>query len=359
MSPPSAPREGKPRACGLVAARCRGDSRRGRRPRLVKAARVRSPRAMPGPRNLITDVPGILVGNAARRAARLRRHRRPVRGSRPSLPASCSAARRRNRDAACLEPEMAVERVDAVVLSGGSGLWARCRVRRAGLSARERRRLHDRTRCTCRSCRRRSASTSSTAATRIGAATRPTASSATRRCRRPRADFALGRPGGGYGATTVEPQGRPRLGEHGDAVRLHGRGSRRRQRHRLGHDRRTGRISGPPLRRGRRVRRARLRRRASAGDAPIRLEGRRRSRRTTIALVATDADLPSRWPSVSPSPPMSASPRRSTCRTRSSTATPSSPSRPGASPCPIRPTTSSKSARRDQLPGPRHRARRV
>src|SRR3954469_3718250 len=75
---------------------------------------------MPGPRNLITDVAGILVGNAA--DARLASgvtvalFEEPVVASGLALGGAPA-----HRDAGCLEPEMAVERVNAVVLSGGSG----------------------------------------------------------------------------------------------------------------------------------------------------------------------------------------------------------------------------------------------
>ncbi|HEX5867048.1 MAG TPA: P1 family peptidase, partial [Beijerinckiaceae bacterium] len=74
---------------------------------------------MPRPRNLITDVPGILVGNA--------HDERLASGVTVALFEEAAVASGvvlggapANRDAGCLEPEMAVERVDAVVLSGGS-----------------------------------------------------------------------------------------------------------------------------------------------------------------------------------------------------------------------------------------------
>ena len=75
---------------------------------------------MTGPFNLITDVPGILVGNAA--------DERLASGVTVALfeePAVASGlvlgGAPANRDAGCLEPEMAVEQVNAIVLSGGSG----------------------------------------------------------------------------------------------------------------------------------------------------------------------------------------------------------------------------------------------
>ena len=59
----------------------------------------------------------------------------------------------------------------------------------------------------CRSFRRRSCSTCSTAVTRIGAAIRPIASSATRRRKRRLPTFALGSAGAGLGATTATLKG--------------------------------------------------------------------------------------------------------------------------------------------------------
>ena len=75
---------------------------------------------MPGPRNLITDVAGILVGNAA--DARLASGVTVALFEEPVVAAGLAlGGAPAHRDAACLEPEMAVERVNAVVLSGGSG----------------------------------------------------------------------------------------------------------------------------------------------------------------------------------------------------------------------------------------------
>jgi L-aminopeptidase/D-esterase-like protein len=75
---------------------------------------------MAGARNLITDVAGVLVGNA--------HDARVVSGVTVALfeaPAVASAAilggAPAGRDTECLEPERAVEAVDAIVLSGGSG----------------------------------------------------------------------------------------------------------------------------------------------------------------------------------------------------------------------------------------------
>jgi L-aminopeptidase/D-esterase-like protein len=75
---------------------------------------------MPGPRNLITDVAGVIVGNA--------HDARIATGVTVALfeaPAVASVAilggAPAGRDTECLEPERAVEAVDAIVLSGGSG----------------------------------------------------------------------------------------------------------------------------------------------------------------------------------------------------------------------------------------------
>jgi L-aminopeptidase/D-esterase-like protein len=74
---------------------------------------------MPGPRNLITDVPGILVGNAEdpklASGVTVALFEEPAVASGVVLGGAPS-----NRDAGCLEPEMAVERADAIVLAGGS-----------------------------------------------------------------------------------------------------------------------------------------------------------------------------------------------------------------------------------------------
>jgi len=75
---------------------------------------------MPGLRNLITDVPGIRVGNAhdetLASGVTVVLFEEPVVASGLALGGAPA-----HRDAACLEPEMAVKRINAVVLSGGSG----------------------------------------------------------------------------------------------------------------------------------------------------------------------------------------------------------------------------------------------
>ncbi len=107
----------------------------------------------------------------------------------------------------------------------------------------------------CRSCRRRSCSTSSTAATRRGAATRPIATSASRRPPRPAPiRWRWARSGRARGAHR-QPQGG--LGQRLGRGRGHGRprrGARGGERARGGSRSGTGRISGRPVRGGRRVR---------------------------------------------------------------------------------------------------------
>ena len=75
--------------------------------------------ARPGPRNLITDVEGILVGNATE--PRMRTGVTVVLPSRPTLAGvDVRGGAPGTRDIGGLDPSCLVERVDAVVLSGGS-----------------------------------------------------------------------------------------------------------------------------------------------------------------------------------------------------------------------------------------------
>ena len=143
-------------------------------------------------RNLITDVAGLQVGNADDAEARLRRHRDRVRRAGGRVRSTCAAARPARAKPTCCEPDETVERVDAIVLSGGSAFgldapggvqaWLREQGRGFAIGAMP----------ACRSCRARSCSTCSMAATRTGAAFRPIASSAMRRPRCGAVDFALG-----------------------------------------------------------------------------------------------------------------------------------------------------------------------
>ena len=70
-------------------------------------------------RNLITDVPGVLVGNAE--DARLATGVTVALFEEPAVASiAILGGAPGSRDTALLEPEMTVERVDAIVLSGGS-----------------------------------------------------------------------------------------------------------------------------------------------------------------------------------------------------------------------------------------------
>ena len=137
-----------------------------------------------GPRNLITDVAGLRVGNAA--DARLKSGVTVVRlrraGGRRRAGARRRAGHARDRPARAAQFGRGGQCPGAL---RRLGLRPRRRLRRAGGAAREGRRLRGRAATACRSCRRRSCSTCAMAATRTGAAIRPIASSATRR-RRPR-----------------------------------------------------------------------------------------------------------------------------------------------------------------------------
>ena len=74
---------------------------------------------MPTSRNLITDVPGLGVGHA--QDARLASGVTTVLFDAPAVAAVVSpGGAPGTRDTACLEPEMTVEAIDAIVLSGGS-----------------------------------------------------------------------------------------------------------------------------------------------------------------------------------------------------------------------------------------------
>jgi L-aminopeptidase/D-esterase-like protein len=87
---------------------------------LVNGSGLRSCQAMIGPKNLITDVPGVLVGNA--------HDERLASGVTVALFEEATVASvavlggaPAGRDLECLEPERSVHGVDAIVLSGGSG----------------------------------------------------------------------------------------------------------------------------------------------------------------------------------------------------------------------------------------------
>jgi L-aminopeptidase/D-esterase-like protein len=132
--------------------------------------------ARPGPRNLITDVPGLQVGQAQDETVRT-----GVTVILPDDRAVCAVDVRGGgpgtRETEALNPENLVDAVDAVVLSGGSMY---------GLSAgdgwaRKAAAIRSPVNPTCRarrSCRPPSCSISATAATRPGARIRPIAGSA-------------------------------------------------------------------------------------------------------------------------------------------------------------------------------------
>ncbi len=144
------------------------------------------------------------------------------------------------------------------------GFRARCRLRRAGLSARAGPRLPHPRRAWCRSCPAPSCSTCSMAATRTGAAIRPIASLATPLRRAPRSDFALGSVRRRPRRHHRQSQGRPRLGLGDDARRHHRRRAGRRQRGRHRDRRRRPALLGGAVRAKRRIRRPWL---VAAADA--------------------------------------------------------------------------------------------
>jgi D-aminopeptidase len=99
---------------------------------------------MIGSKNLVTDVAGVLVGNA--HDGRLASGVTAVIFEEPAVASGLVlGGAPGNRDAGCLEPEMAVERVDAIVLSGGSafgldaasGVQARLREQGRGFAVRD------------------------------------------------------------------------------------------------------------------------------------------------------------------------------------------------------------------------------
>ena len=162
---------------------------------------------MAGPRNSITDVPGILVGQAEDGAG--------ITGTTVVLverPAVASVDIRGGapgtRETDLLGPDTLVDRVDAVVLSGGSafGLDAAAGVME-WLAAAGRGFAVGSVRSGCRSCRPRSCSTSAFPAGGCGPARRPTAPSAASAVDTAAKDFALGNAGAGRGATAGRLKG--------------------------------------------------------------------------------------------------------------------------------------------------------
>jgi hypothetical protein len=173
-----------------------------RRPLLVLPSRLpcySEAMATSGPRNLITDVPGILVGQAEDRAA--------ITGTTVVLaeaPAVAAVDVRGgapgSRETELLGPATLVERVDAIVLSGGSAFGLDAASGVDGLACRTRSRFWRSAQRACRSCRRRSCSTS-TFPGRGALDRRAAASPARLRGNRGAGkDFALGNHGAGLGA---------------------------------------------------------------------------------------------------------------------------------------------------------------
>ncbi len=148
--------------------------------------------AMTGPRNLITDVAGLTVGNA--HDDRLASGVTVALFDEPAV-ASCAVlgGAPGTRETDLLEPDKLVQAVHAIVLSGGSaygldaasGVQAFLREKGVGFQVGPR---------GYRSCRRPWCSTSSMAATRTGGAIRPIANSATRRPAVPRPILPLAPP---------------------------------------------------------------------------------------------------------------------------------------------------------------------
>ena len=164
--------------------------------------------ARPGPKNLITDVAGLRVGQAEDH--KLRSGVTVVLCDEPAIAGYEVDGRPRRAPAETdlLNPHNMVDCVHALVLSGGSafGLDARLRHRRPGCVNRA-----SACRCaatSCRSCQPRSCSIWSMAATRTGRRYPPLpANSATRRPPQPLLDFVLGTAGAGTGALSAGLKG--------------------------------------------------------------------------------------------------------------------------------------------------------
>ena len=207
-------------------------------------------------------------------------------GSRPASPRSCSTSRRwptstcaaaapARARACCSIPSMTVERIDAIALAGGSAFGLDAAAGVHGPARRAGPRLRDARRRGCRSCRARSCSTCSMAATRTGAA--PALSRAWLRGRRggrrrpsssaPPAPASAPPPSnfkGGIGSASAIGRRHHR--------RRPGRGQCGRQRHR----RRRPVVLGGAVRAGRRIRRPRLAVADATGRARVPHQGPRR-----------------------------------------------------------------------------------
>ena len=207
-------------------------------------------------RNLITDVPGLLVGNAD--DAKLASGVTAIVFDEPAVASGRRARRRaghaRDRPAAAGRDGRARRRDRAV---GRLGVRARCARRRAGMAARTGPRLCDRRRASCRSCRARSCSTCINGGDKDWGRFPPYRDLGYAAAANAGADFALGTAGAGLRRHHRQPQGRARLGLGDDARRRDRRRDRRRQCGRQRHGRRRAAFLGGAVRAGRRVRRAR------------------------------------------------------------------------------------------------------
>ena len=287
-------------------------------------------------RNLITDVAGLKVGNADDARARLRRDRDRVRRAGGRLRATCAAARPARARPTCCGRSETVERIDAIVLSGGSafgldapgGVQAWLREQGRGFAIGPVRvpivpgailfDLHQ---------RRRQG---------LGPLSALSRSRLRGGRERRRTTSRSARAGAGFGATTVNLKGGLGSASAHDARRRDRRRDRRRQRGRQRHGRRRAAFLGGAVRAGRRVRRAR--------PAAVAAARRARDPRSRAARARTP---PSRWsrptrrsprrrPSASRSWRMTGSRARSIRCTRRSTATSCSRPRPASARSPIR-----------------------
>ena len=158
------------------------------------------------PKNLITDVSGILVGNAA--DARVKSGVTVVLCETPAVASvHVMGGAPGTRETDLLAPEQTVggDRRDRAF--GRLRLRPRCGGQRHDAPRRRGTRLRRSAMSACRWCRPRSSSISSTAATRTGARRRPTRRSARAALAAVAGDFALGTAGAGTGATTVNLKG--------------------------------------------------------------------------------------------------------------------------------------------------------
>ena len=240
-------------------------------------------------RNLITDVEGLSVGNA--HDARVASGVTVVVFDRPAAASvAILGGGPGTRDTSLLEPEMTVEAIDALVLSGGSafgldaagGVMAVLAERGRGFRVRDvtvpivpQAILFDLVNGGDKGWGRKP----------------PYFDLGMAACEAAAASFALGTAGAGYGATTSTLKGG--LGSASQRTRsgTHGRRACRRQRRRDRHHRRRSALLGGADGARRRVRRPRLAPSDAGGRPRAALKGGPPGQNTTIAVVATDAIL--------------------------------------------------------------------